>query len=97
MAYGLAKRILGYVRALPETADKKVLKKTHYAPDKQGESKMLGTLTTVSLPQTYCRSCHLSTRSDVARCLHCNKPLQAPPVMPRRTSRRVKHVAIRGR
>ena len=29
-------------------------------------------LTTVSLPQIYCRSCHLSTRSDMSRCLHCN-------------------------
>ncbi len=77
--------------------EQKVLKKRHYPPDKQGESKMLATLTTVSLPQTYCRSCHLSTRSDVARCLHCNKPLQAPPVMPRRSNRRVKPVAIRGR
>ncbi len=26
-------------------------------------------LTTVSLPQVYCRTCHLSTRSDVTRCL----------------------------
>ncbi len=52
-------------------------------------------LTTVHLPQTYCRSCHLSTRSDVARCLHCNKPLQAPPVSPQRVVRRTKHTVIR--
>jgi len=39
-------------------------------------------LTTVMLPQTYCRSCHLSTRSDVSRCLHCNKPLMEPPKRP---------------
>jgi len=38
---------------------------------------MLPGLTTVSLPQIYCRSCHLSTRSDVVRCLHCNRPLKA--------------------
>ena len=40
---------------------------------------MLPLLTTVSLPQVYCGWCHLSTRSDMARCLHCNKLLQAPP------------------
>ena len=31
-----------------------------------------------SIPQTYCRTCHLATRMDVARCLHCNQ-LLAPP------------------
>ena len=41
---------------------------------------MLQGLTTVSLPQIYCRSCHLSTRSDVLRCLHCNRPLATAPV-----------------
>jgi len=34
--------------------------------------------TTVSLPQTYCPACHLSTRSDRTRCLHCNKLLEQP-------------------
>ena len=34
----------------------------------------------MSLPQIYCRSCHLSTRSDVLRCLHCNRPLATAPV-----------------
>ena len=52
-------------------------------------------LTTVQLPQTYCRSCHLSTRSDVSRCLHCNKPLQAPPVTRQRLVRRAKPAGIR--
>ena len=52
-------------------------------------------LTTVQLPQTYCRSCHLSTRSDVSRCLHCNKPLQAPPVTRARTSRSAKPGVVR--
>jgi len=52
---------------------------------------MLQALTTVSLPQTYCRSCHLSTRSDMARCLHCNKPLQAPPALPKRAVRQAKN------
>ena len=36
---------------------------------------MLQPLPTVSLPQIYCRLCHLSTRSDLPRCLHCHKPL----------------------
>jgi len=56
---------------------------------------MLQALTTVSLPQTYCRWCHLSTRSDITRCLHCNKQLQAPPVAPQRGARGVKHATIR--
>jgi len=43
---------------------------------------MLPGLTTVSLPQIYCRSCHLSTRSDIVRCLHCNRPLKAPAAAP---------------
>ena len=52
---------------------------------------MLQALQTVSLPQIYCRSCHLSTRSDVARCLHCNKLLsEPPPVRKRVVLRRVK-------
>jgi len=33
-----------------------------------------------SIPQTYCGTCHLSTRMDVPRCLHCNKPLRPAPV-----------------
>jgi hypothetical protein len=41
---------------------------------------MLPLMTTVSLPQVYCGCCHLSTRSDMARCLHCNKLLKTPPV-----------------
>jgi len=45
---------------------------------------MLQPLTSVSLPQTYCRSCHLSTRSDVPRCLHCNKSLREPVAAPRK-------------
>ena len=57
---------------------------------------MLPLMTTVSLPQIYCGWCHLSTRSDVARCLHCNKLLQAPPVVSSRANRRVKHSPVRG-
>jgi hypothetical protein len=56
---------------------------------------MLPVLTTVSLPQIYCRSCHLSTRSDITRCLHCNKPLKAAAVVARKGTRRVKHSSIR--
>ena len=56
---------------------------------------MLQALTTVSLPQTYCRWCHLSTRSDVTRCLHCNKLLAAPAIMPQRGIRRAKHATNR--
>jgi len=45
---------------------------------------MLQANSTISLPQIYCGSCHLSTRSDVPRCLHCNKPLiEATPVRKR--------------
>ena len=44
-------------------------------------------LTTVSLPEIYCRSCHLSTRSDLTRCLHCNKPLIEPPRLVRKAPR----------
>ncbi len=52
---------------------------------------MLQALQTVSLPQTYCRCCHLSTRSDVARCLHCNRLLSEPiPVARKRVVRRTK-------
>jgi hypothetical protein len=50
---------------------------------------MLPGLTTVSLPQTYCRACHLSTRSDVQRCLHCNRPLN-PPAEAKRSARKKK-------
>lgn len=57
---------------------------------------MLPLMTTVSLPQVYCGCCHLSTRSDVTRCLHCNKPLHAPPVVANRGTRRAKPVPIRG-
>ncbi len=53
---------------------------------------MLQGLTTVSLPQIYCRSCHLSTRSDVLRCLHCNRPLGTAPV---RKSRVMAHPRVR--
>ncbi len=53
-------------------------------------------LTTVSLPQVYCGWCHLSTRKDRPRCLHCNKLLVAPPAAPSRTSRRAKPTPIRG-
>jgi hypothetical protein len=55
---------------------------------------MLPLMTTVSLPQVYCRCCHLSTRSDMARCLHCNKLLQAPPVVTSRAGRRAKHTPV---
>jgi hypothetical protein len=58
--------------------------------DKQNESKMLPTLTTVTLPQIYCRACHLATRSDVMRCLHCNKPLTQPVSAPKRPVQRLK-------
>ena len=51
---------------------------------------MLQALTTVSLPQIYCRSCHLSTRSDMTRCLHCNKLLAEPPAARKRVLRRAK-------
>jgi hypothetical protein len=58
---------------------------------------MLPLMTTVSLPQVYCGWCHLSTRSDVARCLHCSKLLKAPPVVSSRSGRRpAKHSPIRG-
>ena len=57
---------------------------------------MLPLMTTVSLPQVYCGWCHLSTRSDIARCLHCNKHLQAPPVVASRGgTRRAKHSPMR--
>ena len=56
---------------------------------------MLPLMTTVSLPQVYCSWCHLSTRSDMARCLHCNRLLQAPPVVASRTARRAKHSPVR--
>jgi hypothetical protein len=32
------------------------------------------------IPQTYCRTCHLSTRMDIPRCLHCNQLLQPAPI-----------------
>jgi hypothetical protein len=51
---------------------------------------MLPGLTTVSLPQTYCRACHLSTRSDIVRCLHCNRPLNPAPAAPKRIVRKAK-------
>jgi hypothetical protein len=67
-------------------------KGTRFSADKQIKAKMLPGLTTVSLPQIYCRSCHLSTRADVVRCLHCNRPLQPPPAAPKRAVRRTKPV-----
>ena len=51
---------------------------------------MLQVLTTVSLPQIYCRACHLSTRSDLLRCLHCNKLLSEPRIERKRVAERVK-------
>jgi hypothetical protein len=57
---------------------------------------MLPLMTTVSLPQIYCSCCHLSTRSDMARCLHCNKLLKTAPVVQSRAGRQGKHVPIRG-
>ena len=30
---------------------------------------------TIRLAQTYCPSCHLSTRADIDRCLHCRRPI----------------------
>jgi len=60
------------------------------AADKHIKPKMLPGLTTVSLPQTYCRACHLSTRSDVLRCLHCNRPLNPPADASKRASRKKK-------
>jgi len=58
--------------------------------DKHIKFKMLPGLTTVSLPQTYCRACHLSTRSDVVRCLHCNRPLNPPSATGKRSPRKTK-------
>jgi hypothetical protein len=66
------------------------LKKILRGADKQIKSKMLPGLTTVSLPQTYCRTCHLSTRSDLVRCLHCNRPLNPAPEGPKPKARRAK-------
>jgi hypothetical protein len=57
---------------------------------------MLPLMTTVSLPQVYCSCCHLSTRSDMARCLHCNKLLKTAPVLQSRTGSRGKHAPVRG-
>jgi hypothetical protein len=51
---------------------------------------MLQAHSTISLPQVYCWSCHLSTRSDVTRCLHCNKPLSEPQAARKRVTRRPK-------
>jgi hypothetical protein len=51
---------------------------------------MLQALTTVSLPQIYCRCCHLSTRSDLLRCLHCNKLLIEPRIERKRVAGRSK-------
>ncbi len=51
---------------------------------------MLPGLTTVSLPQIYCRACHLSTRSDIVRCLHCNRPLNQASPEPKRAIRKAK-------
>jgi hypothetical protein len=51
---------------------------------------MLQVLTTVSLPQVYCRSCQLATRSDMLRCLHCNKLLIEPRIERKRAVGRVK-------
>jgi hypothetical protein len=61
-----------------------------FAADKHIKPKMLPGLTTVSLPQTYCRACHLSTRSDVMRCLHCNRPLNPEPAASKRATRKKK-------
>jgi len=33
-----------------------------------------------SIPQMYCPTCHLSTRMDIARCLHCRQLLKPVPV-----------------
>jgi len=63
------------------------LKKNSPRADKHVKAKMLPGLTTVSLPQTYCKSCHLSTRADAVRCLHCNRPLNPSPSTPKRTAR----------
>lgn len=62
------------------------------AADKHIKSRMLPGLTTVSLPQTYCKSCHLSTRSDMVRCLHCNRPLNPVSEAPKRAGRKSKPV-----
>jgi len=51
---------------------------------------MLQALTTVSLREIYCRSCHLATRSDLARCLHCNKVLAEPAVARKPAIRKLK-------
>jgi hypothetical protein len=49
-------------------------------------------LTTVSLPQTYCKACHLSTRADLVRCLHCNRPLNAVTSGAKRAVRKARPV-----
>jgi hypothetical protein len=56
----------------------------------KARKKMLQALTTVSLPQIYCRCCHLSTRSDLLRCLHCNKLLIEPRIERKRVAGRSK-------
>jgi hypothetical protein len=68
----------------------RLLKKSSEIADTQSKARMLPGLTTVSLPQTYCRACHLSTRSDVVRCLHCNRPLNPAPAALKRTRRKTK-------
>lgn len=58
--------------------------------DKHIKSKMLPGLTTVSLPQIYCKACHLSTRADLVRCLHCNRLLNPPATLAKRALRKAK-------
>jgi hypothetical protein len=53
---------------------------------------MLPGLTTVSLPQTYCKACHLSTRADLVRCLHCNRLLNPVTPVAKRAARKAKPV-----
>src|SRR5579863_2895343 len=82
-----------YGGILSHTARGKNLpKESARSADKQIKSKMLPGLTTVRLPQIYCQLCHLSTRSDLVRCLHCNRPLKNAPAPIKRSVRKAKAI-----
>jgi uncharacterized paraquat-inducible protein A len=34
---------------------------------------------TIRLKEVYCPHCHLSTRADYPRCIHCRKPFRSSP------------------
>ena len=48
------------------------------------------------IPQTYCRTCHLSTRMDIPRCLHCNQLLEPAPVKAAKKRHRLK-LTVKGK